>query len=100
MTVISQKTVLRDVEYIIGSGSSTLDFAVEGEEDYYTWHGVEDADWEVEDVGHVENIKEDRFIMYPIGEMFTCEIEASEDEFNHGPVRCYCESKTVEGRVC
>jgi hypothetical protein len=91
MTVISQKTVLRDVEHILGSGSGTLDFAVKGEDDYYTWNGVEDADWNVEDIARVENVEEDRFIMYPVGETFICEIDAEEDEFNHGPVRCYCE---------
>lgn len=91
MTVVSQKTVLRDVEYILGSGNGTLDFAVAGEDDYYTWNGVEDADWSVEDIKRVENVEEDRFILYPIGQTFTCEIEASEDEFNPGPVRCYCE---------
>ena len=91
MTVVSQKTVLREVEHILGSGNRTLDFAVKGEEDYYTWNGVEDADWDVEDVARVENVEEDRFIMYPADETFTCEIDASKDEFNHGPVHCYCE---------
>jgi hypothetical protein len=91
MTVVSQKTVLREVEHILGSGNGTLEFAVRGEEDYYTWNGVEDADWDVEDVARVKNVEEDRFIMYPTGETFTCEIDASEDEFNRGPVRCYCE---------
>lgn len=91
MTVVSQKTVLREVEHILGSGNGTLDFAVKGEEDYYTWNGVEDADWDVEDVARVENVEEDRFIMYPADETFTCEIGASKDEFNHGPVHYYCE---------
>lgn len=91
MPVVSQKTVLRDVEHIIGSGNGTLDFAVKGEDGYYTWNGVEDADWDVENVERIENGDEDRFIMYPAGETFTCEVDASEEEFNHGPVRCYCE---------
>ena len=91
MTVVSQETVLQEVEYIIGSGNGTLDFAVKGEEDYYTWHGVENADWDIEDVDRVENIEEDRFIVYPAGKTFTCEIDASQEEFNQGPVRCYCE---------
>jgi len=91
MTVVSQKTVLREVEHILGSGNGTLDFAVKGEEEYYTWNGVEDADWDVEDVARVENVEEDRFVVYPAGETFTCEIDASKDKFNHGPVHCYCE---------
>jgi hypothetical protein len=91
MPVVSQTTVLHDVEHIIGSGNGTLDFAVKGEDGYYTWNGVEDADWDVEDVDRIENTEEDRFIVYPVGETFTCEIDAGEDELNHGPVRCYCE---------
>lgn len=91
MTVVSQRTVLRDVEYILGSGNGTLDFAIQGEDELYTWHGVEDADWNVEDVERVENVDEDRFAMHPEGEVFVCEIDADDEEFNRGPVRCYCE---------
>jgi hypothetical protein len=90
MTVVSQKTFLRGVKRILGSGNGTVEFAIRGEEDYYTWNGVEDADWDVEDFARVEHIEEDRFIMYPANEKYPCEIDASEEEFNHGPVRCYC----------
>jgi hypothetical protein len=68
-----------------------LDFAVDGEEDYYTWDGNEDADWEVEDVASIQNIDEDRYIMYPEGEFFVCEIESQGEEKNTGPVHCWCE---------
>ncbi|GAB3415882.1 hypothetical protein GCM10027435_12600 [Haloparvum alkalitolerans] len=68
-----------------------LDFAVEGEDDYYTWDGNEDADWQIEDVDSVENIDEDRFIMHPDGEAFVCDIESEGEEGNTGPVRCWCE---------
>ena len=91
MTSVSQKTVLDEVEHILASGTGTLDFAVEGEDDYYTWRGSEEADWEVEDVARVENADEDRFVIYPEGEYFVCEIEADGEENNVGPVRCYCE---------
>lgn len=91
MTRISQTTRLDRVQHIIGSGTGVLDFAVEGEDGYYTWDGTEEADWEVEDVDHVENIEEDRFIMYPEGEFFVCEIESAGEERNEGPVRCWCE---------
>ena len=91
MTSVSQKTVLDKVEHILASGTGTLDFAVEGERDYYTWRGSEEADWEVEDVARVENADEDRFVIYPEGEYFVCEIEADDEENNVGPVRCYCE---------
>lgn len=70
MARISQTTRLERVQHIIGSGTGTLDFAVEGDESYNTWDGLEDADWQVEDVASVENIEEDRFIMYPEGDFF------------------------------
>lgn len=91
MSTISQKTVLREVEHILASGSGTLDFAVAGQDNYHTWNGEEDAEWTVEDAERVENVEEDRLIIYPEGNFFTCEIEAENDEFNLGPVRCYCE---------
>jgi hypothetical protein len=91
MTRISQTTRLDKVQHIIGSGSGVLDFAVESENSYYTWDGSEDADWEVNDVAQVENIEEDRFIMYPKNEFFICEIESAGEEGNTGPVQCWCE---------
>lgn len=91
MVRISQTTRLERVQHIIGSGTGTLDFAVEGDESYNTWDGLEDADWQVEDVASVENIEEDRFIMYPEGDFFTCEIESNGEEGNKGPVHCWCE---------
>lgn len=91
MTRIAQSVKLRRVEHILGSGSGTLDFAVEGESDYLTWDGEEGADWEITDVGYVENAEEDRFILFPEGEYFTCEIEADSEERNVGPVRCWSE---------
>lgn len=91
MTRITQSTHLEEVEHILGSRTGTLDFAVEGENDYYTWDGNEDADWTVEDVDRVENLEEDRFILHPEGEYFTCEIDADAEEGNEGPVRCWCE---------
>lgn len=91
MTRITQSTRLSRVQHIIGSGTGLLDFAVDGEDDYYTWDGYEDADWEVEDVASVQNIDEDRYIMYPEGEFFVCEIESQGEEKNTGPVHCWCE---------
>ena len=91
MPTIAQKARLDRVEHILGSGTGTLDFAVEGESAYYTWHGAEAADWEVDDVATVENDDEDRFIIYPESDYFTCEITADGEEHNTGPVRCWCE---------
>lgn len=91
MPKITRTTRLERVEHIIGSGVGILDFAVEGEDGYYTWNGNEDADWTVEDVDRVENIEEDRLIMYPKSQYFTCEIGASAEEANSGPVRCWCD---------
>lgn len=90
MPIIRTKTTLEKVEHVVGSGTGTLDFAIAGEDDYYTWNGIENADWTVEDVDYVENIEEDRFILYPEGEYFTCEIEADDEEFNEGTVFCHC----------
>jgi len=78
------------VEHILASGTGVLDFAVAGENEYYTWDGVEDADWTVEDIERAENVEEDRLVFYPAGEFFTCEIVADGEEFNDGPVRCHC----------
>jgi hypothetical protein len=90
MPTITQKTRLDYVEHILGSGTGMLDFAVDGESGYYTWHGAEDADWEVDDVATVENADEDRFIIYSEAEYFICEIPADGEESNTGPVRCWC----------
>lgn len=91
MPTISQQTVLHEVEHILASGNGTLDFAVLGEDNYYTWHGDEDSEWTVEDVDWIENVEEDRLIIYPEEEFFRCEIDSSQSEFNPGPVYCYCE---------
>ena len=91
MARITQSTRLSRVQHIVGSGTGVLDFAVDGEDGYYTWDGNEDADWEIEDVASVENIDEDRFILYPEGEFFVCEIESEGEEQNTGPVHCWCE---------
>jgi hypothetical protein len=91
MPTIAQKTRLDHVEHILGSGTGTLDFAIEGESGYYTWYGAEDADWEVDDVATVENAEEDRFLIYPEADYFTCVITADGEEHNSGPVRCWCE---------
>jgi len=91
MPSIAQPVVLEKVEHILASGTGILDFAVEGENDYYTWRGSEEADWEVENVGQVENADEDRFVIYPKGGYFVCEIDADGEENNDGSVRCYCE---------
>lgn len=91
MARITQSTRLSRVQHIVGSGTGVLDFAVDGEDDYYTWDGNEDADWEVEDVASIQNIDGDRYIMYPEGEFFVCEIESQDEEKNTGPVHCWCE---------
>jgi hypothetical protein len=90
MPSIVQSTTLDAVEHILVSGTGVLDFAVAGENGYYTWRGVEDADWSVEDVERVGNADEDRVVLYPEGDAFICEIEATGEEHNEGPVRCYC----------
>jgi len=89
MPVISQSTVLDEVKHVLASGTGTLNFAVEGENNYYTWRGSEEADWQIEDVDRVENTDEDLFVTYPEGKYFVCEIEANGEENNNGPVRCY-----------
>jgi len=93
MVRISGTTRLDRVQHIVGSGTGVLDFAVEGESEYYTWEESEDADWEIEDASRVENIEEDRFIMYPAGEYFTCEIEGGSEGVRDGSVRCWSESE-------
>jgi hypothetical protein len=87
MTTVSQPVVLRRVEHILASGSGVLDFAVEDEEEYQTWWGLEDADWEIEDVSKIENVEEDRIVMYPEEDYFVCEIEFEGEEER---VRGYC----------
>lgn len=79
---------LEDVEHVLGSGNGVLDFAVEGRNEFVTWWGTEDAKWTVEDVERIENADEDRFIVFPEGEYFTCEIEVEDEGYNSGPVRC------------
>lgn len=91
MVRISGATRLDQVEYILASGTGVLDFAVEGEDGLSTWEGTEEADWEVEDAGLVENTEEDRFIIYPEGEYFVCEIESATENTEDSQVRCWCE---------
>lgn len=91
MSRIAQNRRLDRVQHIVASGTGILDFAVEGESGYYTWDGQENADWKVDDVGYIENIEEDRFIIYPNKEFFICEIDSEREEGNDGPVRCWCE---------
>ncbi|MDL0120494.1 hypothetical protein PNQ29_12265 [Halobacterium salinarum] len=86
MNHITQTTQLERVEHVLGSGSGILDFAIDGESAYRTWEGDEDADWDIEDVDWVENADEDRFLIYPEAEYFTCEIDA-----DRGVVRCWCD---------
>ena len=89
MARISEKTHLDRVEHILASGTGILDFAVDGENQYYTWSGTEDADWSVDGVSKVENVEEDRIILYPEGDYCVCEIEADSEENNSGDVTCY-----------
>lgn len=91
MPRITDTTRLKRVEHILASGTGVLDFAVEGETGYYTWEGVEDANWKIQNVESVENDSEDRFFLYPEGDYFTCEIEADGEENNQGSVRCWCD---------
>jgi len=86
MSRITQTTRLECVEHILGSGSGVLDFAIETETAYRTWEGDEDADWEINDVDSVENTDEDRFLIFPQSEYFTCEIDT-----DRGVVRCWCD---------
>ena len=90
MPRITQSMTLDSVEHILASGTGILDFAVAGEDQYYTWDGSEDAEWTVEDIGRAENTEEDRLVFYPEGDFFTCEITADGEEHNEGPVHCYC----------
>lgn len=92
MPRITQQQRFERVEHILGSGVGVLDFAIEGDDEYYTWSGTEMSDWVIEDVGTVENAEEDRFIIYPEGKYFTCKIDADREEENTGSVRCWCES--------
>jgi hypothetical protein len=89
MTRIETETRLEQVEHVLGSGTGVLDFAVAGESSYYTWEGEEVNDWKIDDVGSLENADEDRFIVYPAGEYFTCLIEPEAQRT--GKVRCWSE---------
>lgn len=86
MRRVSQGTKLTRVEYILGSGTGVLDFAVQGEDDYYTWEGTENDDWSIKNVGRIENDSEDRFTVFPEEGYFTCEI--SLDEKGRETVHC------------
>lgn len=86
MPSISAETELTKVEHILGSGTGTLDFAVEDEDAYYTWEGPEDAEWTIENVARVENDTEDRFILFPEDEHFICEV--THDKDGKERVRC------------
>lgn len=90
MPRITQTTRLERVEHVLGSGVGILDFAVEGEQSYYTWEGAEATDWEIEDVDHVENAEEDRFVIYLEGDYFTCEVTIGADP-EDATVRCWSE---------
>lgn len=50
MAIITESMTLDHVEHIEASGSGTLDFAVAGEDQSYTWFGIEGSEWTVEDV--------------------------------------------------
>lgn len=91
MPVITSDCVLENVEHILSSGSGVLDFAVSDKDEYYTWWGTEKADWEIDGVSHIENAEEDRIAIYPAEDTFYCEISASGEEFNTGPVKCVSE---------
>lgn len=80
MPRISSGTELEHVKHILGSGAGTLDFAVEGENAYYTWEGYEEADWTIENVQRIENDQEDRFIVFPEDDYFTCKITLDDGE--------------------
>jgi hypothetical protein len=86
MSRITGNTRLERVEHILASGSGILDFAIDSDDSYQTWEGREDSDWTVEDINYVENTDEDRLLIHPEGERFTCETDA-----DHGVVRCWCE---------
>jgi hypothetical protein len=87
MPHVSAYTKLTNVEHILGSGTGTLDFAVGGEDEYFTWDGTEEAEWSVEDVEQVDNSSEDRFILYPKEEYFICKIIDDGTE----QVHCWCD---------
>ena len=76
MPVIADDVVLKRGEYILGSGTGTLDFAVAGGSEYYTWYGIEDADWYMTGVERIENDDEDQLLIYPSGDYSRCEIAA------------------------
>ena len=43
------------------------------------WDNQEDTGWQIEDLTSVENIDEDRSIMYPEGEIFVWDIESESE---------------------
>ncbi|WP_232685683.1 hypothetical protein [Halobacterium zhouii] len=86
MNRITQTTRLDRVEHILGSGTGTLDFAIEGQTAYHTWEGEEDDNWDVQGIDSIKNADEDRFLIYPEGEYFMCEIDV-----DRGVVRCRCD---------
>ena len=79
MPRVSAGTTLTQIEHILCSGTGTLDFAIEGEEQYYTWEGEEDADWTVSNVERIQNEDEDRIIIWPDEGYFSCEITLDAD---------------------
>ncbi len=91
MVRISQDRRFERVEHIEVSVPSVLHFGVECDSTRYTWDGVEDAEWTIDDVDYVENGDEDYFFLYPEEDYFVCEIEATREEGNLGPVHCWCE---------
>jgi hypothetical protein len=68
MSTITEDIVLEEVDHILVSGTGILDFSVSGDDSYYTWWGAEDSSWDVSDVERVENVEEDRIILYPEAE--------------------------------
>lgn len=86
---IDETTKLTAIEFILGSGAGTLDFAVEGDEEYYTWSGEEDSEWTIEDTDRVENDEEDRFILHPEDNFFTCIVDVTDE--GKDTVNCWCE---------
>lgn len=91
MSDTGQERRLERVEHILGSGTGVLDFAIDGQNQYETWVGLEDAEWTVDGVESVENAEEDRFIMYPEGDYFICEITSEESSDEKEVVQCWSE---------
>ncbi|MWG36109.1 hypothetical protein [Halomarina oriensis] len=91
MSDTSQDRRLERVEHILGSGSGVLGFAIDGQNQYETWVGVEDAEWTVYGVKSVENAEEDRFVMYPEEDYFICEITSEKSGGEDKSVQCWSE---------